>query len=62
MVAFGSCSETHSAIAAVGIMGHEVDSAVALAVLAEADSAVDSVEVTLAVAAPAEVGNLEVPL
>ena len=61
-VAFGSCSETRSAIAAAGITGHEVDSAEALAVLAEADSAVDSVAATLAVAAPAEVGNLEVPL
>ena len=61
-VAFGSCSETRSAIAAAGITGHEVDSAGALAVLAEADSEADSAEAALVAAAPAEVGNLEVPL
>ena len=56
-VAFGSCSGTPLAIAAAGITDHEVDSAGALAVLAEADSAVDSAEAALAVAAPAEAGN-----
>jgi hypothetical protein len=53
---------TLSAIAAVGITGHAVASVEALAVLAEADSAVDSAEAALVAAAPAEVGNLEVPL
>ena len=45
--ASGSCSETPLAIAVV--------------VTTAAVSAVDSVEATLAVAAPAEAGNLEVP-
>ena len=62
MVAFGSCSETRSAIAVAGITGHEVASVEALAVLAAADSAVDSAVAALVAAAPAEVGNLEVPL
>ena len=62
MVVFGSCSEMRSAIAAVGITGHAVASVEALAVLAEADSAVDSAVAALVAVAPAEVGNLEVPL
>ena len=71
MVAFGSCSEMRSAIAAADTTGHEVASVEALAVLAGAledlaaeaalvaVSAVDLVEATLAVVAPAEDGNYE---